>query len=93
MIEYQAELVKEKYEQIKNLDSQLKNEKRKLMEEIYCSDLFVELKNLIRELESINLIVMYVFYGVHHKNEIVIGLPKEFILNTGHAKLDLVYKI
>ena len=36
---------------------------------------------------------MYIFYGVHHKNDLMIKLPKEFILNSGHVKLDFVHKI
>ena len=36
---------------------------------------------------------MYIFYGIHHKNDLVIKLPKEFILNSGHVKLDLIHKI
>lgn len=36
---------------------------------------------------------MYVFYGIHHANEIKLKLPKEFLLNTGHVKLDVVHKI
>lgn len=36
---------------------------------------------------------MYVFYGTHHAANMQLKLPKEFMLNTGHVKLDVVHKI